>query len=191
MTARTEVQTRISEFDQVWRSLAGNRIWPLALLAIGTASNLIFAHVPLVAVAVASGVTLKRKWALATALIIWLVNQVIGFGWRGYPFTLVALTWGILMGFGTLLVTMAASWRPSFSRSSWIGHWLWLAIATLVGFMLYQGMILLAFPWLAGGHTMDWDIVGKLFLKQVTWVGAIAIGHSILLWCKSVSSAST
>ena len=188
MTARTEVRTRVSGFEQTWQSLAKSRFLLFALLTIGTASNYFSAHAPLAALATVSSVTLTRRRAIAISLLMWLVNQGVGFGLRGYPLMPVAFSWGILMGIGTLLVAVGASWRPAFSRSTWVGHWLWIAIATLGGFMLYQGMILLAFPWLAGGHTMDWDIVGKLFSKQTTWVGAIAIGHSFLLWYKSMSS---
>jgi len=51
-----------------------------------------------------SGVALNRRRAIATALLIWLVNQVIGFGLRDYPLSATAFTWGTLMGIGTLLV---------------------------------------------------------------------------------------
>ncbi|MEO1297340.1 MAG: hypothetical protein AAFW75_16465 [Cyanobacteria bacterium J06636_16] len=115
MTAYPDVSTQTPKFDQTWRSLANSRLWPFALLTIGTASNSLFAHAPLVAFAVVSGATLTRKRAIAVALLIWGVNQMIGFGLRGYPLTPVAFTWGALMGLGTLLVAAGASWRPTFS----------------------------------------------------------------------------
>ena len=90
--------------------------------------------------------------------------------------------WGALMGLGTLLVVTVSSLRPEFSQSSWVGHWLWGAIALLNGFVLYQGLIVLAYPMMAGGHFMGWQIIVKLLLKQVTWGGAIALGHGALLW---------
>lgn len=154
----------------------------VTLLATGTASNLVYAHTPLVAFAAISGAMLTRRRAIATALLIWLINQSVGFGLRGYPLTGVAFTWGALMGLGTLLVAVIASWRPKFSRASWSGHCLWMAIAVLGGFTLYQGMILLAFPLLASGHTMSWNIVVGLLVKQLIWAGAITLGYSLLLW---------
>lgn len=170
------------DFSYGWRSLAHSRWLPFALLALGTVSNIIYAHTPLVAFAAMSGVVLSRRRAIATALLIWLVNQSIGFGLRGYPLSATAFSWGALMGLGTLLVVAFASIRPGFSQSSWAGHFLWIAIALFSGFALYQGLIMLAHPAMADGHFMGWEIIAKLFVKQVMWTGVIALGHGVALW---------
>ncbi|MEO0647670.1 MAG: hypothetical protein AAFZ17_16185 [Cyanobacteria bacterium J06650_10] len=167
------------DFSYEWRSLAHSRWLPFALLTLGTASNVTYAHTPLVAFAAMSGVVLNRRRAIATALLIWLVNQAIGFGVRGYPLSATAFTWGALMGIGTLLVVAFASIRPGFSQASWAGHFLWIAIALLGGFVLYQGLIMLAYPVIADGHFMSWEIISNLFVKQVMWTGAIALGHGL------------
>ncbi|MEO1069063.1 MAG: hypothetical protein AAFW95_08065 [Cyanobacteria bacterium J06638_6] len=171
-----------TSFSQAWCSIAQGRFLPFLLLALGTASNVLYAHTPLVAFAAMSGVSLCRRRAIAVALGIWLVNQVVGFGIRGYPLTGTAFLWGALMGVGTLLVVGLASLRPAFSQSSWAGHFLWVLIAATAGFGLYQGLILLAYPVLVAGHSMGWDIVSKLFSKQMAWAGAIALGQGALLW---------
>ncbi len=171
-----------SDLQRAWRSLADSRFLSLSLLGLGTFSNVIYAHTPLVAFAVISGIALPRQRAIAVALLIWLVNQVIGFGIRDYPLEITAFTWGLIMGIGTLIVVAGASLRPRFSQSSWLGHGGWVAIALVGGFALYQGLIMLSYPMLADGHSMGWDIVAKLFLKQLTWTGAIALGHAVLLW---------
>ncbi|MGF1493382.1 MAG: hypothetical protein ACFBSC_13195 [Microcoleaceae cyanobacterium] len=167
---------------QAWRSMANGRFWPFALLVVGVASNGVYAHVPLAALACMSGATLSRRRAVGIALLIWLVNQAIGFGLRGYPLTSTAFTWGALMGIGTLLAAVAASWRPGWCRDSFNGHLRWMAIASILGFALYQGLILFAYPVLADGHQMGWEIVGKLFVKHLIWAGGIAIVRSLLLW---------
>jgi hypothetical protein len=183
-----EEHKNIHSFRSAWRSLAQSTVVPFALLTIGTATNAIYSHTPLVAFAAMSGVMLTRLQAIAVAGLIWLVNQAIGFGWRGYPLTGVAFTWGGLMGIGTLLVALLASWRPPFSQSTWVGHLLWSAIALVGGFVLYQGLILLAYPLISDGHFMEWTIVLRLFVKQgfgdqtPTWSGAIALGYNFLLW---------
>lgn len=171
-----------TRFEQAWRSLATNRWLPLTLLTLGTASNVMYAHTPLVAFAVMSGLALTRRRAIAVALLFWVINQAIGFGLRGYPLTATAFTWGALMGLGTLLVVTFASWRPGLPQKSWVGHGLWLAIALLVGFGFYQGLILLAHPLMADGHWMDWAIVVQLFGKQALWTGVMALAHGFLLW---------
>jgi hypothetical protein len=170
------------DFSYGWRSLAHSRWLPFALLALGSASNVIYAHTPLVAFAAMSGVVLSRRRAIAIALLIWLVNQIIGFGLRGYPLSATAFTWGALMGIGTLLVVTFASIRPGFSQSSWAGHWLWVVIALIGGFVLYQGLIMLAYPVIADGHFMGLDIIAKLFVKALMWTGAITLGHGAMLW---------
>lgn len=173
---------RSADFSDGWRSLAQSRWLPFALLTLGTFSNAIYAHTPLVAFAAMSGAVLNRRRAIAVALLIWLVNQSIGFGLRSYPLSATALTWGALMGVGTLLVVTFASIRPRFSQSSWAGHGLWVAIALIGGFGIYQGLIALAYPVMADGHFMGWDMIAKLFMKQVIWAGAIALGHGAMLW---------
>lgn len=141
-----------TRFSRAWRSLAHSRLLPFLLLALGTASNSLCAHVPLVSFAATSGAVLPRRRAIAVA------------------------------GVGTLLAVIWASLRPAFSRSSWAGHFSWEIVAVMVGFVLYQGLILLAYPLMAEGHAMGWDVVAKIFGEQVVWAGAIALGHGALLW---------
>ncbi|AOX03149.1 hypothetical protein BJP34_30220 [Moorena producens PAL-8-15-08-1] len=167
---------------QAWKLLANGRFWPFTLLLVGVASNGVYAHAPLAAFASMSGATLSRQRAVGVALLVWLVNQAIGFGLRGYPLTSTAFTWGALMGIGTLLAAVAASWWPGWCRDSFSRYLTWMAIASLLGFALYQGLILFAYPVLADGHRMGWEIVGKLFVKHLIWSGGITIVHSLLLW---------
>ena len=180
-----------TRFAQAWRSLATNRWLPLTLLALGTASNVMYAHTPLVAFAVISGLAFTRQRAIALAMFIWAINQAVGFGLRGYPLTATAFTWGALMGLGTLLVVVFASWRPGFVRTSWLGHWLWAALSLLVGFGLYQGLILLVHPLMADGHWMDWAIVVRIFSRQVMWTTLLALAHGLLLWRQSTRVSLT
>ncbi|MGD1905531.1 MAG: hypothetical protein ACFB0C_05990 [Leptolyngbyaceae cyanobacterium] len=169
-------------FALAWRSLAHSRVWPFLLLALGTASNIVYAHTPLVAFAVLSGVSLPRRRAITVALGLWLINQTIGFGMRGYPLTAIAFTWGALMGLGTLLVVSFAMVRPAFSQSAGLGHGLWVLLAVLVGFVLNQGLIMLAYPLLAEGNAMGWDIIARQIRNQLLWAGAISLIHGALLW---------
>ena len=173
---------KTASFSQSWRVLAHSRLLPFLLLALGTVSSGVYAHAPLVSFAAMSGITLLRRRAIIIALSIWLVNQIIGFTFRGYPLTGTAFMLGMLMGIGTLLTVIWASLRPTFSRISWSGHFSWEIISIVVGFVLYQGLISLAYPLMADGHTMSWDIVASIFSKQGMWAGAISLGHAALLW---------
>ncbi|MDJ1182109.1 hypothetical protein [Roseofilum casamattae] len=187
-----EARAHFSSFNQAWRSLSQSSLIPFALLAVGVTSNIIYAHVPLVAFAAMSGVILQKRKAIAIAATIWSINQLIGFAIRGYPLSGVAFTWGALMGVGTLGVAFFASQKPTFSQNTWVGHLLWNAIALIGGFVLYQGLILFAYPVLGDGHFMDSAIVLRLFVKQMTWGGAIALGYNVLLWrIQSVTLSKT
>ncbi|MDY7024391.1 MAG: hypothetical protein SWJ54_24090 [Cyanobacteriota bacterium] len=182
MTTYQNITSNSDHFSQAWRSLAKNQFWSGILLAVGVATNAIYAHAPLAAFASLSGATLSRRRAVGVALSIWFVNQAIGFGVRGYPLTPVAFTWGALMGIGTVLAVMVASMRLGMNPNSWLGYGRGIVIATVLGFAVYQSVILFAFPVLADGHLMGWGIVGKLFLKHLMWAGGITIFHSLLLW---------
>lgn len=182
MASYSTASSRTLDFYHGWRSLADGQSLPFLLLVLGTASNTLYAHAPLAAFAALSGASLSRRRAIAIALAIWFVNQAIGFGLQDYPLSATAFTWGALMGMGTLLVVAFASIRPGFSQSSWTGHFVWVAIACISGFVLYQGLMMLVSPMLADGHLMNWDVVAKLFRKQVVWGGALALGHGVLLW---------
>ncbi|MGB3534590.1 MAG: hypothetical protein WBA13_13875 [Microcoleaceae cyanobacterium] len=183
MTINQNITSNSDHLSQARRSLANSRFWSGTLLGVGVASNVIYAHAPLAAFAAMSGATLSRRRAVSVALFIWFVNQTLGFGLRGYPLTPVAFSWGILMGMGTLLSVIVTSWRPSrMNQNSWVGSVGGMAIATVLGFAIYQSLILFAFPVLAEGHLMGWEIVGQLFVKHLTWAGGITIVHSLLLW---------
>ncbi|QEY31441.1 hypothetical protein EVJ50_03415 [Synechococcus sp. RSCCF101] len=171
----------MSDVPEAWQALAASRWLPLLLLGLGTCSSAVHAHAPLVAFAAMSGVMLKPRRAVVVALLIWLVNQAIGFGIRGYPLSGMAFTWGSLMGVGTLLVVSLASIRPPFSRSSMTGHALWCVIALVGGFVLYQGLISLAYPVILDGHFMGLDVVASVFRKQAVWAGGMALGHGLLM----------
>jgi hypothetical protein len=170
----------VASFSDERQSIAYARWMQFILLALAVASNAIYAHTPLVAFAVMSGVMLTRHRAVAIAILIWFVNQAIGFGLRGYPLSATAFIWGALMGLGVVLVVAFASIRPRFSRTSLVGYFFWVMLALIGGFALYQGLIMLAYPMLANGHTMGWDVIARLFRKQVIWTGAIALGHGAL-----------
>lgn len=164
-----------------WSAIAQSHLWWFLVLAIGSSSSIVYAHAPLVAFAASTGATLTRRKAVLVALAIWLVNQIYGYTLRQYPLAPNSLAWGLLMGVGTLLVTWLAALRPKFSQTHWIGHLLWLVGAAVGGFVLFEGIILLALPLLTEGHSLGWDILLKLFVKEMIWTGAIALCHSLLV----------
>lgn len=175
------MSTNSKLWSESWQAIARGRLWFFLLMLIGSSSSIVYAHAPSVAFATTAGVTLTRRRAVASAMAIWLVNQVYGYTLRHYPRTPDSLAWGLLMGVGTLLVTLLATLRPSFSQRQLAGHLLWVGIAVVGGFVLFEGMILFAFPLLTNGHSMGWNVLLKLFVKDMFWTGMIALCHGLLV----------
>ncbi|MGF1542039.1 MAG: hypothetical protein ACFCU5_16590 [Pleurocapsa sp.] len=155
--------------------------WQLSLIVIGSASSIIYPHVPLVGFTAVAGNTLTRNKALITVTSIWFANQLYGFTIRQYPQTLESLTWGLVMGLGMLLVTWLITLQPKFSRHSFQGYLIWLAIAIVGGYAIYQGSIVLIAQ-LMGGHEFSSTILWQIFLRDAVWAVVLSAIHSILVW---------
>jgi hypothetical protein len=147
------------------------------LLAIGSASSLIYPHAPLVSFATLAGIT--RRQAVVSALLIWFVNQVYGFTVRQYPLSVIALLWSVTMGLGTVVVTLIASMQPRFSRRSWAGQSVWLGLALSLGFAAYQSSILLVNQWV-GMHGLTANVFLRIFERDVIWAITLFSLHTAL-----------
>jgi hypothetical protein len=167
-------------WQTAWKATALSNWWQLCLIAIGSASSVIYPHVPLVSFAAVAGNTLTRKKALISAMSIWFANQLYGFTIRQYPLTLESFTWGIVMGIGILLVTWLVTLRPKFSRYNWRGYLIWLAVSVVGGYAIYQGSILLIAEFM-GGHGLSGLILGRIFVRDVIWTVALAVVHGCAL----------
>ncbi|MGK7948231.1 MAG: hypothetical protein AB4368_05355 [Xenococcaceae cyanobacterium] len=171
----------LSSWQIAWKVTSDRNWWQLCLIAIGSASSIIYYHVPLVAFAAVTGNTLTRKKALITTMSIWFASQLYGFTIRQYPLTLESLTWGLVMGLGTLLVTWLVTLRPKFSHYNFQGYLIWLAIAVVGGYAIYQGSILLVAQ-LMGGHGLTAVMLGRIFVKNVIWAVGLSGIHSSIIW---------
>lgn len=175
------------ESYNVWnnavKAMSRSRLWQFLLIAIGSTSSIIYPHVPLVGFAAISGVTLNRKQAIISSTIIWLVNQFSGFTLRQYPQTLESFTWGVVMGLGTLLVTIIATIKPKFIGEKIWRYYLWLTASLVIGYVLFEGIILLTATLIVGdGHGLTVGILGKIFVKNIVWAIALTFIHSLLIW---------
>lgn len=165
------------------KAMSHSRLWQFLLITIGSASSMIYPHVPLVGFAAISGVTLNRKQAIISSIIIWLVNQFYGFILRQYPQTLESLTWGLVMGLGTLLVTIVATLKLKFIEHKIWRYYLWLTASLVIGYVLFEGIILLTATLMMGSsHGLTVGILGRIFVKNVVWAIALTFIHSLLIW---------
>ncbi len=172
-------------WQTAWKAIANGMWWQLSLIAIGSASSVIYPHPPLVGFAAVAGNTLIRKKALISAAIIWFTNQLYGFTIRQYPLTLESLTWGLVMGAGMLTVTWLVTLRPKFSRYNWRGYLTWLAVSVVGGYAIYQGSIVLIAQFM-DGHGLSGLILGRIFVRDVIWTVALAAIHGCALTARTI-----
>lgn len=170
--------------DSNWQvgshAVAVSKFWQYCLLAVGSASSLIYPHAPLVSFATLAGITLSRRQAIASTLLIWLVNQFYGFTIRHYPISAIAFLWGISMGLGAIAVALIASMRPKFGNRSWLGQSLWLGIAFGLGFVVYQSGTLLVNQWVQM-HGLTADVFLRMVMRDGIWAIALFTFYAVLV----------
>lgn len=169
-----------SNWQMRYQAVAAGRLWRYCLIAIGSASSLVYSHAPLVSFAALAGTTLNRRQAIVSAGLIWFINQFYGFTIRHYPLSAIALLWGISMGMGTVAVALIASMPPQFSQRSWVGQSVWLGIALLLGFTVYQSGTLLVNQWV-GMHGLTADVFLRMLGREVVWAIALFALYTVLV----------
>jgi len=189
ITISGTTQVSINDWSTQWRSLAQDWRWLFLLSVIGSFSSAIYAHPPFASFAVVAGTTLMPRKAIGAAMTIWLFNQIFGYGLRGYPHTLESLGWGLLMAGGAFLVTRFATLRPQFSQESVEKHLIWVGVACISGFLVFEGLMLLFWAFL-GGHSLTVGILGRLLSKEVIWTIALTLVHLLLVRFSSGHSKS-
>ena len=172
--------SRIGLWQITAEAIAKSNWWQMFLIAVGSASSIIYPHVPLVGFAAVAGNTLTRNKAVITVTSIWFANQLYGFTIRQYPKTLESLIWGLVMGLGVLLVTWLVTLQPKFSRQSFQGYSIWLAISLIGGYAIYQGSIVLIAQ-LVGGHGFSSIILWGIFFQDFIWAMALFSVYGCIL----------
>jgi hypothetical protein len=170
-----------SQWLVTWNWVASDRSWSLLLMAIGVFSRIIYPHPPFVTFGAIAGTTLKPRRAILFAMSIWLVNQVYGYTVRQYPWSADSLLWGFMLGLGTLIVTALALLRPRFSQKTLKGHCLWLGAIAVLGFAVFESLILTVDWLLTGSHTLTWAIARGILINTTLWaIGLMCIHLSFI-----------
>ena len=173
--------TKLKQWSSAWKAVERGGLWVILLTAIASASSLIYPHPPLVSFATIAGVTLTPTKAVKTVAIAWLVNQIFGYTLSNYPQTTASFTWGLVLGLGAIIVTILATSRPHFSQDIIRGHFLWIGVALVGGFIIFEGLIWLFGLLIGGEHSLSLAILGRLWLKEVIWTITLALGHGFLV----------
>ena len=159
---------------------------PALLVAISAVGSWEFACItPFVAFAVAAPYALSRRAALLTVTAVWLVNQTIGFGALGYPWTVDTMLWGIAIGGSALLAThVAASMLQLRIRSRIAG----VGAAFVPAFAMYQGGLCLASFALGSSAGFTPEIVGHVALLNLGWTVALVGSYEVLRYSGALAA---
>ncbi len=176
---RQESISKAFYWESACKTISQGYFWQFSLIFVGCISSVIYPHAPLVGFSAVAGNTLTRKKALTCVMAIWLANQLYGFIIRQYPQTWESLTWGIVMGLGTWLVTGLVTLRPTFCQRFW-GYYLWLVISVIGGYILYEGAIIVIAQ-LMGGHALTLAVLWRIFLKNFLWGMGLSLIHSCVI----------
>lgn len=143
------------------------------LVAACVSASLVFAcATPFAAFAVLAAAVLPARSALLTIGIVWLVNQAIGFGLLGYPYTANAAVWGLVIGIAAGAATIVAIML--FRQLAHLGRFAIYPLALIASFASYQLCLLAVTPALGGAEAFTVDIVGQIAFVNVVWLAGLA-----------------
>jgi hypothetical protein len=87
----------------------GRALWIALIATTGICLSTVFAcATPFAALATLAALKLGRRDAITIVGLVWLTNQVIGYGMLGYPWTWDSAAWGLAIGMSAGLAFLAA-----------------------------------------------------------------------------------
>ncbi|MBX5045918.1 hypothetical protein [Rhizobium lentis] len=139
--------------------------WIVIISGTSVALSLLFACVtPFVALAAVSAVMLPRRIAVATVLLAWLANQIVGYLVLGYPQTWDSYAWGLAIGvaaFASLVAALGMFRLATAVPATVIG-------AFIAGFVAYEGVLFVATTVLPSGDgAFSASVVADILLINV------------------------
>jgi hypothetical protein len=133
--------------------------WLILLLTASVGFTFSFAcAVPFAAFGAVAALTLPRRDALLLTVALWLVNQIIGFGFMHYPWGATTFTWGAILGGIAVLSTVAA--QATIREQGMI---VTATASFAAGFVVYEGGLYLISATVMGGtKDFGWAIVVRI-----------------------------
>lgn len=144
-------------------------VWSVVLVAAAMLFSFALAcGMPFAALGALAALALPLRAAFATAILGWLANQLVGFGFLGYPTDPSTLAWGVALGVSALTAVVAA--RMTFTAA---GHLTMIAASALafVAALLAQQAVVYAASWPLPSHPSAFSLP---VLRQIGWTNALA-----------------
>jgi hypothetical protein len=161
------------------RNATGRAIWMALIVVSGVGLSILFAcATPFAALAALAALKIERRDTAAVLALVWLCNQVVGYGFLGYPWTWDSAAWGAAIGVSAgaaLLAAMAlATTRPAPFA---------LSLPFVGAFAAYELTLYIAGSVLPGGEgAFSAAIIEHLFLVNlVALIGLLAAHQAALL----------
>ena len=159
---------------------------PVMLVVISAVSSWEFACItPFVAFAVAAGYVLSAWAAVLTVMAIWLVNQAIGFGVIGYPWTVDTILWGSAIGTAALLAAVLACATLRLGLRNNVTA---IGAAFVLALGAYEGGLFLVTFALGGQDAFTLAIVGHVALLNLGWTVSLVGTYEILRYSGAITA---
>jgi hypothetical protein len=175
---------RFSDFQIAHPSFMASFTWTLILILAAIGGTFALSCVtPFAALAVALAGTVGLRASLRVMIAVWFANQVIGFGFFHFPYTMSTLLIGVAIGVAAIVSTVVASVIMKYmsSRSAPLR----LGIALLLSFAAYETTLLPAAPFFGDLETFRPAIVAELaFVNAVSLVGMVVLNEMAALLCR-------
>lgn len=156
------------------RSSAARAVWMALIVIAGAGLSLIYAcATPFAALATLAALkTNKRDTALVIGLV-WLANQVIGYGFLGYPRTWDSLAWGGAIGVAAGMALLTALALAPRRKGPFAISLPFVGAFTAYEFSLYVASFVL--PSEVGAFSLS--VVRQIFVANALVLVALVIAH--------------
>lgn len=149
-------------------------IWIALIAILSVGGSFAFAcAAPFAAIAALAAARMDGRTGLGLVIAAWLTNQIVGYGFLGYPHTFESYAWGAAIG----VATMAAFAMARRSRAFAHAMPAVLGISFLVAFVTYELALFGAgIPLGSSEDAFSTAAVARVFeINAVSFVGLVAL----------------
>lgn len=152
-----------------------NALWIVLIVTSGICLSTVFAcATPFAALATLAALKLGRGQAIAVIGSVWAANQVIGYGFLGYPWTWDSAAWGLAIGVSAGLAMLAARSLATTRPAPLV-----ISLPFVAAFAMFElGLFLAGFVLPGSEGAFSASVVGHVFLiNAVTMCSLMAVNQ--------------
>jgi hypothetical protein len=158
------------------RAGTGRAIWMALIVIAGAGLSLFYAcATPFAALATLAALKTDRRDTALVVGLVWLANQVVGYGFLGYPRTWESLAWGAAIGVAAGVALLAAIALAPRRKGPFAVSLPFVGAFTAYEFSLYLASFML--PTEDGSFALS--VVKQIFVVNAVALIALVIVHWI------------